>query len=77
ASWIGNWKEGNTSLSGLRIGGKIYPEVDGSLIAAPSWAAFMRQIPGMHVGDPFTPPTEAILSGANRPKDIGTDTAAE
>uniref|UniRef100_UPI003EBEAB0F transglycosylase domain-containing protein n=1 Tax=Arthrobacter sp. Ld5 TaxID=649152 RepID=UPI003EBEAB0F len=42
ASWIGNWKEGNTSLSGLRIGGKIYPEVDGSLIAAPSWAAFMR-----------------------------------
>ncbi len=37
----------------------------------------MRKIPGLHVGDPFTPPTEAILSGANRPKDIDTDTAAE
>ncbi|KQO02137.1 hypothetical protein ASF21_16055 [Arthrobacter sp. Leaf234] len=69
ASWIGNWKEGNGSLSGLKIGGQTYPEVDGSLIAAPSWAHFMRQIPGIHPAEPFVNPTNTIRDGTNRPID--------
>ncbi|MBJ2120206.1 penicillin-binding protein [Arthrobacter sp. MSA 4-2] len=63
ASWIGNWKEGNTSLSGLQIGGRVYPEIDGSLIAAPSWARFMQQIPGLYVGEPFQNPPPNIING--------------
>jgi membrane peptidoglycan carboxypeptidase len=63
ASWIGNWKEGNTSLSGLQIGGRVYPEIDGSLIAGPSWARFMQQIPGLYDGKPFQDPPANIING--------------
>jgi membrane peptidoglycan carboxypeptidase len=63
ASWIGNWKKGNTSLSGLQIGGQLYPEIDGSLIAAPSWARFMQQIPGLYVGKPFQDPPANLING--------------
>ncbi|MEG9249337.1 transglycosylase domain-containing protein [Arthrobacter sp. Soc17.1.1.1] len=66
ASWIGNWKEGNTSLSGLQIGGRTYPEIDGSLIAGPSWARFMQQIPGLYVGKPFANPPAAMINGPQR-----------
>ena len=66
ASWIGNWKEGNTSLSGLQIGGRVYPEIDGSLIAGPSWARFMQQIPGQYVGTPFTNPPARTINGTQR-----------
>lgn len=66
ASWIGNWKEGNTSLSGLQIGGRVYPEIDGSLIAGPSWARFMQQIPGLYTGSPFTNPPAATINGSQR-----------
>jgi membrane peptidoglycan carboxypeptidase len=66
ASWIGNWKEGNTSLSGLQIGGRVYPEIDGSLIAGPSWARFMQQIPGLYVGEPFANPPAAMINGPQR-----------
>ncbi|WP_394248462.1 transglycosylase domain-containing protein [Arthrobacter pityocampae] len=73
ASWIGNWKEGNTSLSGLQIGGRTYPEIDGSLIAGPSWARFMQQIPGLHVGKPFVDPPERMINGTQRGTTPGTN----
>ncbi|AUZ88009.1 hypothetical protein CVO76_10515 [Arthrobacter agilis] len=65
ASWVGNWQgEGDTSsLGGLEIGGQVYPEIDGSLIAAPSWARFMQQIPGLYVGAPFANPPAGMISG--------------
>ncbi|WP_155849967.1 transglycosylase domain-containing protein [Arthrobacter sp. H41] len=65
ASWLGNRESGgeNSSLSGLQIGGRVYPEIDGGLIAGPSWASFMRQIPGLHVGEPFVKPPEEMLTG--------------
>ncbi|KNC17296.1 hypothetical protein AC792_14550 [Arthrobacter sp. RIT-PI-e] len=64
ASWIGNWQgEGeNSGLGGLQIGGQVYPEIDGSLIAAPSWARFMQQIPGLYVGEPFANPPARMLA---------------
>ncbi|TKV26465.1 penicillin-binding protein [Arthrobacter sp. NamB2] len=68
ASWVGNWQgEGEgSSLGGLQIGGQVYPEIDGSLIAAPSWARFMQQIPGLYVGTPFAAPPPAMLNGTQR-----------
>ncbi|BBE23937.1 carboxypeptidase [Arthrobacter sp. MN05-02] len=65
ASWVGNWQgEGDTSsLGGLEIGGQVYPEIDGSLIAAPSWARFMQQIPGLYVGAPFANPPAGMIAG--------------
>ncbi|WP_434995011.1 transglycosylase domain-containing protein [Arthrobacter sp. Ld5] len=66
ASWIGNWQgEGpDSSLSGLQIGGQVYPEIDGSLIAGPSWARFMQQIPGLYVGEPFVDPPARMINGS-------------
>ena len=68
ASWVGNWQaEGEgSSLGGLQIGGKVYPEIDGSLIAGPSWARFMQQIPGLYVGTPFTAPPASMINGGQR-----------
>jgi membrane peptidoglycan carboxypeptidase len=68
ASWVGNWQgEGEgSSLGGLQIGGQIYPEIDGSLIAAPSWARFMQQIPGLYVGEPFIAPPARVINGSQR-----------
>ena len=65
ASWIGNWKAGNTSLSGLEIGGRVYPEIDGGLIAAPSWAKFMQQAGQLYPGEPFADPPSNLLVGSN------------
>lgn len=62
ASWIGNWKAGTASLSGLEIGGRLYPEIDGSLIAAPSWAQFMQQVGDLHSGEPFANPPSNLLT---------------
>ncbi|RJT83230.1 penicillin-binding protein [Arthrobacter cheniae] len=68
ASWVGNWQaEGpGSSLGGLQIGGQVYPEIDGSLIAGPSWAEFMQQIPGLYVGAPFAAPPASVINGAQR-----------
>ncbi|PVE17429.1 transglycosylase domain-containing protein [Arthrobacter sp. Bz4] len=66
ATWLGNWKANSVSLGELQIGGQIYPEIDGSFIAAPSWERFMQQIPGLHSGEPFTDPPQRMLN-AQRP----------
>ncbi len=68
ATWVGNWQgEGEgSSLGGLQIGGQVYPEIDGSLIAAPSWARFMRQIPGLYVGQPFANPPSSMINQPQR-----------
>ncbi|MDQ0736061.1 transglycosylase domain-containing protein [Arthrobacter agilis] len=68
ASWVGNWQaEGEgSSLGGLQIGGRVYPEIDGSLIAGPSWARFMQQIPGLYVGTPFAAPPASMINGGQR-----------
>ncbi|WP_082413647.1 transglycosylase domain-containing protein [Arthrobacter sp. Edens01] len=65
ASWIGNWKAGTESLSGLEIGGRIYPEIDGSLIAAPSWAKFMQQAGDLYPGEAFANPPGNLLMNPN------------
>ena len=74
ASWIGNWKAGTESLSGLEIGGRFYPEIDGSLIAAPSWAKFMQQAGSLYPGEPFANPPGNLLMNPNpspSPSEIG------
>jgi len=65
ASWIGNWKAGTGSLSGLEIGGRLYPEIDGSLIAAPSWARFMQQAGDLYPGEAFANPPGNLLMNPN------------
>ena len=69
ASWVGNWQaEGEgSSLGGLQIGGQVYPEIDGSLIAAPSWARFMQQIPDLYVGKPFADPPARMIKKVSGP----------
>ena len=68
ASWVGNFEgEGpEASMSGRQIGGRVYPEIDGSLIAGPSWARFMQQIPGLYVGTPFADPPSSMINGSQR-----------
>ncbi|THJ68433.1 penicillin-binding protein [Arthrobacter echini] len=68
ATWIGNWQEEGerSGLGGLQIGGRVYPEIDGSLIAAPSWARFMQQIPGLYVGDRFVNPPAKMINAPQR-----------
>lgn len=68
ASWVGNWQEEGekSGLGGLQIGGQVYPEIDGSLIAAPSWARFMQQIPGLYVGKPFVDPPSKMINAPQR-----------
>ncbi len=68
ATWIGNWQEEGekSGLGGLQIGGRVYPEIDGSLIAAPSWARFMQQIPGLYEGKPFVDPPAKMLNAPGR-----------
>ncbi|MFP5314690.1 MAG: transglycosylase domain-containing protein [Actinomycetes bacterium] len=61
ASWVGNWKENSTSLSALRIGGRVYEEIDGAFVAAPSWARYMQQIQGSYQPEPFADPPSNML----------------
>jgi membrane peptidoglycan carboxypeptidase len=75
ASWIGNWKANNTGLDNLKIGGTIYPEIDGSLIAGPSWLRFMQQIAGLYPADPFTNPPSNMLSSPEPVKPTAPPTA--
>ena len=73
ASWIGNWKEGNTSLSGMQIGGRTYPEIDGSLIAAPSWARYMQQIQGAYQPKPFADPPSNMINASRQEQEDQSD----
>ena len=61
ASWIGNWKANNTTMSDKLIGGRIYPEIDGSLIAGPSWKNYVQRIAGQYEANPFTNPPASIV----------------
>ncbi|MCC3275849.1 penicillin-binding protein [Arthrobacter sp. zg-Y40] len=63
ASWIGNWKANNTTMSDKLIGGRVYPEIDGSLIAGPSWKNFIQRIAGQYTANPFTAPPASIMGG--------------
>ena len=53
------------AMSGLEIGGRLYPEIDGSLIAAPSWARFMQQAGSLYPGEPFADPPGNLLMNPN------------
>ncbi|MCC3298042.1 transglycosylase domain-containing protein [Arthrobacter caoxuetaonis] len=78
ASWIGNWKAGTESLSGLQIGGRLYPEIDGSLIAAPSWAKFMQQAGSLYPGEPFAnPPGNLLVNPSPSPSPSESEEAEE
>ena len=61
ASWIGNWKSNNSTMSDRLIGGRIYPEIDGSLIAGPSWKNYIQRIAGQYEAKPFANPPANIL----------------
>ncbi|WP_051479013.1 transglycosylase domain-containing protein [Arthrobacter sp. H5] len=64
ASWVGNWKANSGSLSELQIGGRVYEEIDGAFVAAPSWERFMQQIPGLYPAEDFRdPPSNMINAG--------------
>ncbi|MFZ3451924.1 transglycosylase domain-containing protein [Arthrobacter sp. 7Tela_A1] len=67
ASWIGNWKANNTSMSDKLIGGRIYPEIDGSLIAGPSWKNFIQRVPGQYGANPFANPPANVVGQAPAP----------
>ncbi|MFW0768923.1 transglycosylase domain-containing protein [Arthrobacter koreensis] len=67
ASWIGNWKANNTTMSEKLIGGRYYPEIDGSLIAGPSWKNFIQRVPGQYRADPFPAPPANIVGQAPAP----------
>ncbi|MEB7505799.1 transglycosylase domain-containing protein [Arthrobacter koreensis] len=68
ASWIGNWKANNTSMSDKLIGGRYYPEIDGSLIAGPSWKNFIQRVPGQYGANPFANPPANIVGQAPAPR---------
>lgn len=63
ASWLGNhvWGNENGTMVGKQIGGKVYPEIDGSMIAGPSWKNFIQRIPGEYEAKPFTAPPASIM----------------
>lgn len=63
ASWIGNQVAGTQPLDGKRIGGRLYDEIDGSLIAGPSWKAFMDQVVRLYPAKDFTSPPAEMLAG--------------
>jgi len=67
ATWIGNWKANNTTMSDKLIGGRIYPEVDGSLIAGPSWKNFIQRVAGQYEANPFTSPPASIIGQTPAP----------
>ena len=48
-------------MVGKQIGGKVYPEIDGSMIAGPSWKNFIQRIPGEYEAKPFTAPPASIM----------------
>ncbi|MCC9144697.1 MULTISPECIES: transglycosylase domain-containing protein [unclassified Arthrobacter] len=68
ASWLGNWKANNTTMSDKLIGGRIYPEIDGSLIAGPSWKNFIQRIAGQYDAKPFTNPPASMIGGDSSPR---------
>ncbi|CEA09097.1 Penicillin-binding protein 1F [Arthrobacter saudimassiliensis] len=68
ASWIGNWKANNTTMSDKLIGGRVYPEIDGSLIAGPSWKNFMQRIPGQYEANAFTNPPGSVIGQVAQPR---------
>ncbi|WP_066296569.1 transglycosylase domain-containing protein [Arthrobacter luteolus] len=67
ATWIGNWKANNTTMSDKLIGGRIYPEVDGSLIAGPSWKNFIQRVAGQYEANPFTNPPASVIGQTPAP----------
>lgn len=67
ATWLGNWKENSVGLGELQIGGQIYPEIDGSFIAAPSWERYMQQIPDRYPAEEFVDPPQRMLTAQRSP----------
>ncbi len=69
ASWLGNhvWGDERGTMIGKPIGGRVYPEIDGSLIAGPSWKNFIQRIPGEYGANPFTPPPASIMGNLPAP----------
>ncbi|WP_354180000.1 transglycosylase domain-containing protein [Arthrobacter sp. UYP6] len=69
ASWLGNhvWGNEQGSMEGKQIGGVVYPEIDGSKIAGPSWKNFIDRIPDQYQANPFTPPPASIMGNLPAP----------
>ena len=79
ASWLGNhvWGNEKGSMEGKQIGGVVYPEIDGSKIAGPSWKNFIEQIPDQYEANPFTAPPASITGVTTAPpKAVPAPTAA-
>ncbi len=69
ASWLGNhvWGNDRGSMEGKQIGGQVYPEIDGSKIAGPSWKNFIDRIPNEYQANPFTPPPASVMGSLPAP----------
>ncbi len=69
ASWLGNhvWGNERGSMEGKQIGGQVYPEIDGSKIAGPSWKNFIDRIPDQYQANPFTPPPASVMGTVAAP----------
>ncbi|NJC23441.1 membrane peptidoglycan carboxypeptidase [Arthrobacter pigmenti] len=70
ATWLGDWKLYSPTMTGRQIGGQTYQEVDGSLIAGPSWARYMQQIEGFVEAEPFADPPSNMI---NPPRPVQFD----
>ncbi|WP_146360691.1 transglycosylase domain-containing protein [Arthrobacter yangruifuii] len=68
ASWIGNWKANASTMSDKLIGGRIYPEIDGSLIAGPSWKNYIQRIAGQYEAKAFANPPASMVGGTTPPR---------
>ena len=57
-------------MSDKLIGGRYYPEIDGSLIAGPSWKNFIQRVPGQYEANPFAAAPANIVGQAPAPRPV-------
>ena len=61
ASWVGSWKGSGEawSLNGETIGGVVFEDVWGSIIAGPMWLDYMNEVAPNYSTDEFTEPEDS------------------
>jgi membrane carboxypeptidase/penicillin-binding protein len=65
ATWLGNHVSGVEPLDDKQIGGRTYDEIDGSLIAGPSWQRYMQKVVGLYPAAEFQEPPASVVNGGS------------
>jgi membrane peptidoglycan carboxypeptidase len=65
ATWLGNHVSGVEPLDGKQIGGRTHDEIDGSLIAGPSWQRYMQKVVGLYPAAEFQDPPASMVNGGS------------